>query len=141
MIPNLKIKQIKWQQTIPLRQSVLWPNKEASFCHVKDDEDATHYGVFIDNEIVCVASLYQKNNCIRLRKFATSLSYQRQGIGSVLLQHMIEQVRAANHECFWCDARETAISFYQHFGLKVEGEIFYKENVPYYKMSILLNKT
>lgn len=116
----------------------MWPNKNEAFCHVDGDEDATHYGGYINNALVCVASIYINKNSARLRKFATYKTHQGKGIGSTLLQHIINDLKINNMAYFWCDARETAIGFYQRFGLEVEGDLFYKSGVPYYKMSIAL---
>ncbi|GAM76016.1 acetyltransferase [Vibrio ishigakensis] len=134
----ISIEQISWQQTIGLRHAVLWPEKPPEFCHVEDDETGTHFGVFFDARLVCVASLFQSGNSIRLRKFATDHDYQGQGIGSALLEHMLDFAKEQGASNFWCDARESAVPFYSRFGFEPEGERFYKGQVPYFKLSVEL---
>lgn len=85
----MEIRTISWQQTMPLRHKVLWPNKPPEFCHVEGDESALHFGAFIGDKLVSVASIYISSNQARLRKFATDLVYQKQGVGSSLLKHII----------------------------------------------------
>ena len=134
----MEIKRINWHQTIPLRHQVLWPTKPPEYCHVEGDEQALHFGTYHNNKLVCVASIYSDGNKARLRKFATDESCQGQGIGSAMITHILEQLRDTTSTLFWCDARESAMSFYQRFGMEPMGERFYKEDVSYYKMQVCL---
>ncbi|PKH87167.1 GNAT family N-acetyltransferase [Colwellia sp. Bg11-28] len=134
----MEIRAISWKQTISLRQSVLWPNEPPEYCHVEGDLDASHFGVFIDGLLICVASIYLTSNSARLRKFATDTRYQNQGIGSKMLEHIIQTLRNNCIEIFWCDARESAIPFYERFGMQASSERFYKADLPYYKMEVIL---
>ena len=134
----MDIRTISWQQTIPLRHRVLWPSKPPEFCHIDGDEDGLHFGVFVNELLVCVASVYLNQNRARLRKFATDIDYQNQGIGSKMLMHIIQSSKQSKAKFFCCDARETALDFYKRFGMRVSSERFYKENVAYYKMEVAL---
>jgi predicted GNAT family N-acyltransferase len=132
----MEIRNIQWEDTLNLRHKVLWPNKDIEFCKVSGDELASHFGVYIENRLVSVASLFVENKNVRLRKFATLETFQGQGIGSQLLAHLIENSKASNAASFWCDARQSAVEFYSKFGMKVEGETFMKSGIPYCKMVI-----
>ncbi|MBU2926445.1 GNAT family N-acetyltransferase [Colwellia sp. C2M11] len=134
----MEIRNISWEQTIPLRQSVLWPNKPPEYCHVDGDHDAMHFGAFANDELVCVASVYIKSNKARLRKFATKTDCQGQGIGSQMLKFILHSLNNTVVNFFWCDARESALTFYQRFGMQPYGERFYKADVSYFKMKIAL---
>ena len=134
----MEIQRISWEKTIPLRHRILWPNKPPAFCQLEGDQDALHFGAFVDNQLVCVASVFLKKNKARLRKFATDDHYQNQGIGSKVLLHIIKYLKDLNTEYFWCDARETALSFYMRFDMYKSSERFYKSGVPYFKMEIAL---
>ncbi len=134
----MKIQRIEWQCAIPLRHRVLWPNESPEFCHVDGDSKARHFGAFVDSKLVSVASLYPNGSSIRLRKFATDTEYQGKGIGSAVLRIVLADAKQSDFSVFWCDARESAVSFYEKFGMKAEGERFFKASVPYFKMSIKL---
>ena len=136
--PNLEIRKISWQQTIPLRHSVLWPSKPPEYCYVEGDQAAMHFGVFINNELVCVASVYITSDKARLRKFATNADYQSKGIGSKMLTFILQSLKSTEASIFWCDARESALSFYQRFGMQPYGERFYKADISYFKMKVTL---
>ncbi len=134
----MEINNITWQQTIPLRQQVLWPTKPPEFCQVDGDEQALHFGAYLDNKIACVASIYIDGDIARLRKFATGEPFQGRGIGSAMISHILVQLKNINTKIFWCDARESAMSFYQRFGMKPMGKRFYKAEVSYFKMQVTL---
>jgi len=136
---NLQIKNIHWQDTLPVRHKVLWPDKDIRFCQIDGDEDAKHYAVYIDNKPVSVASLFIEQDSIQLRKFATLQAYQGKGIGTHLLQHTIKESKSMGARRFWCDARKNSKDFYSRFGMHIEGEAFIKYGRPYYKMVINLN--
>ncbi len=134
----MDIRRISWQETIPVRHQVLWPNKPPAFCEVENDETGIHFGAVIDGTLVSVASIYIEGEQARLRKYATLQEYQEQGIGSALLQAVFAYLEQHAIRTFWCDAREETIGFYQRFGMETEGERFYKSKQPYYKMSCQL---
>lgn len=132
----MNIQKVTAAEVLPIRHRVLWPDKPPSFCEVEGDACATHYGAFIGGKLVCVASVYKNDHEARLRKFATLPDYQGQGIGSKVMDHLIRDLKLAHVSYFWCDARTSALSFYQRFGLDVEGSEFQKSGVSYFKMSV-----
>lgn len=131
----MQIAPLDWTQTIPIRHRVLWPNKPPEFCHVEGDEDALHFGVHLHGELVSVISLYISGGEARFRKFATLSQHQGRGIGSALLTHVISSAQEKGITRIWCDARATAVGFYERFGMATEGELFYKSDVAYFKMA------
>ncbi|CAH0538966.1 GNAT family N-acetyltransferase [Vibrio marisflavi] len=134
----MEIRAIDLQQVLPIRHQVLWPNEPIEYCIVDGDETAEHFGAFLNNKLVCVASIYLDNTHARLRKFATLPAYQTQGIGSAMIQFIIHFLSNKQMTRFWCDARESALPFYQRFNMKEEGNRFYKNGVPYFKVSLNL---
>lgn len=132
------IKEIEYKATLAVRHRVLWPDKPVEFCLVDGDEFATHYGLYRDDVLIGVASLYESSNSVRLRKFAVDKEYQGIGFGSAILRHAIDSAKEKGASIFWCDARESAKDFYERFGLAVDGERFYKSNIPYFKMTLNL---
>lgn len=84
--------------------------------------------------LVGVASVYGDAETVRLRKFAVETEHQ--GMGTALISFVICSVQSCGASVFWCDARESTREFYERFGLSIEGERFYKSNVPYYRMSM-----
>ena len=134
----MNIRVIQWQDALPIRHKVLWPSKPALFCKVEDDELAQHYGVYIDDKLVSVASIYIDDNRARLRKFATLSEFQGQGFGSYLLTHIFNNLKEKKVTHFWCDARVESCGFYTKLGMKTKGEQFYKSDLPYIIMERFL---
>ncbi|WP_159737924.1 GNAT family N-acetyltransferase [Vibrio atypicus] len=132
----MDIREVTKTEVLPIRHIVLWPDKFPSFCEVEGDDSALHYGAFVDGKLVCVASVYNNGQEARLRKFATLPEYQGQGIGTKVIERIVRDLKRTNVSYFWCDARTSALSFYQKFGLCVEGDEFKKSNVAYFKMSV-----
>ena len=92
----MNIQSITSDETLDIRHTVLWPDKPLSFCKVEGDETAHHYGAFIDEELICVASIYITNSTARLRKFATLKNFQGKGIGRLLLNRCINFAKEQN---------------------------------------------
>jgi GNAT superfamily N-acetyltransferase len=136
----LLIRAIAAEDTYPLRQAVLWPDKPLDFVKVADDADGQHFGAFRQTELVAVISLFGPGHdapggLTRFRKFATHPDYQRQGIGSALLTHVFAEAIRLGASGIWCDARLDAAPLYQRFGMEPEGAVFYKGPIPYSRMS------
>ena len=134
----MDIRKISWDEALPIRHMVLWPNKPLLFCKVDEDETAQHYGVYAKNKLVCVASIYLNGRVARLRKFATLAEFQGQGLGSNIIMHILKELKKADVESFWCDARITASGFYKKFGMQQQGTTFIKSDIEYIKMVVSL---
>jgi len=133
---KVDVVRISWQEALPIRHQVLWPTKPESFCRIEGDEAAWHFGAFVDGELVCCASVFVSGQDARLRKFATLTSFQGKGIGSKVIETVFSELKRQHCRYFWCDARESALSFYRRLGMTETGERFYKSKEPYFKMSI-----
>lgn len=130
----MDVVSLTLEEVLPIRHRVLWPDKPVSFCRLPEDEHGKHYGVRLDNAIVCVASVFTENGKARLRKFATIEEFRGRGIGSMVLKHVVQESKKLGIKVFWFDAREEAIPFYRKFGFTTEGDRFYKSAIPYFKM-------
>jgi ribosomal protein S18 acetylase RimI-like enzyme len=134
----MDVRSIRWVEALPIRHEVLWPNKPLLFCKVDGDETAKHYGVYINDKLVSVASIYMVGCVARLRKFATLVTFQGRGIGSKLIIHILNELIQNGAESFWCDARTTAVGFYKKFGMESQGAEFIKSELSYFKMNVSL---
>lgn len=84
---------------------------------------------------MCVASIYREGEDARLRKFATLTEYQGRGIGSYVLKHIMSELKGLGVRSLWCDARATAVTFYEQLGFEISGSEFNKSSLSYYKMT------
>ena len=132
---SITIRSITPEQTYPLRHSVLWPDKPFDYVKVENDEEGHHFGAFRDEQLVAVISLFVNGNEARFRKFAARPDCQRQGIGTLLLNHVTDEAKRLGATTLWCDARLDAADFYRRFGMEAVSEVFYKGPIPYAKFS------
>lgn len=131
----ISIRSILPEQTYPLRHSVLWPDKPFDYVKVENDDEGLHVGAFLDDELVAVISLFVNGKDSRFRKFAARPDCQRQGIGTLLLNHVISEAKRLGATTLWCDARLDAADFYRRFGMEAVSNVFYKGPIPYAKFS------
>lgn len=136
--PASTIRPLAAIATYALRHAVLWPDQPAAYVHLPDDAAGRHFGAFVGEELVSVISLFTDGDEARFRKFATAPAWQGRGIGGQLLAHTLAAATASGATSIWCDARTSALAFYQRFGLGPAGPPFYKGAIPYQRLRRLL---
>mgnify|MGYP003530026727 CR=1 FL=1 len=129
-----EIRSVEVEQILHIRHQVLWPAKSPDFVKVPEDDLGNHFGLYIENKLVSVISLFADGNRIRFRKFATLQEYQNRGLGSRLLDFTIDWAREQGYREIWCDARTSAMAFYEKFGFAKFSEPFFKEEIAYFKI-------
>lgn len=130
-------------QTYPLRHQVLWPHiKLEQDCIITIDhrKEAIHLGVFIDDQLVSICSLFEMKNekfshkkQYRLRAMATHPEYRGQNAGRTLVEFAIKILQEKKYDILWCDAREVALGFYSKIGFRIEGDWYNVPNVGRHK--------
>lgn len=135
---ELELRSITAEETLPIRHKVLWPDKPPAYSMVENDAEGWHLGVFAHGELICVASVFVEGNTARLRKFATLPEHRSKGAGTAAIAHIIATLASRGITTFWCDARTSATGFYQRFGMRPEGETFFKGDTPYVRMAVQL---
>lgn len=128
---NISIEQITHELTWRLRQQVLYPDSAIRDMGMSEDEDGIHYGAFVENKLVAVASTFRQDNYVQLRKLAVDLSLQRRGVGSALLQYITDRAKESGVTRLWCNARISAADFYLRAGFKSHGDVFHRNNIDY----------
>ena len=127
------IKEITAAETFPVRHPVLRAGKPVESCRFEgDDAIATkHFGFFIDNRLIGVASLFQNDsdlfdvdNQFQLRGMAVLENHQKKGYGEDLLKHTEEVAKSQNASLIWFNARIVAVPFYEKMGYKILGASF-----------------
>lgn len=107
-----------------LRARVLRPGQAPEKSRYADDEhpDTIHLAAFSNKQCVGVATLLRENG-VRLRGMAVEPSLQNKGVGAAILRHAQQIAQAANED-LWCNARASAVGFYQKLGWVIEGNAF-----------------
>lgn len=127
------LQEIDSELCYSIRNLVLWPHKRLEDCYIDTDhsDDAFHLGAFIDNELVCIASLFKQynekfsySNQYRLRAMATLPKSQNMGVAKSLINFACDKLQREGQELLWCDARIIARQFYQKSGFSILGESY-----------------
>lgn len=134
----ITIKPISPEGTWELRWTVMWPDKDIAYVKLQDDDQGIHYGLFEDELLVSVVSLFIKGKEGQFRKFATLQEMQGKGYGTKLLGYVMEDAKSRGVQYLWCNARKNKICFYKKFGLAVEDEKCMQTGVEYAVMSKIL---
>lgn len=141
------IKEIKPEDTYPIRLQVLKTNEKYQYKYQGDfDKTTKHLGVYNTEKLIGIVTIMQnkhpdlQKNAIQLRGMAILPEFQKKGIGKLLIQE-VEKIYA-NKKIIWCNARDYAIGFYKSLGFVTFGEKFYIKNVcNHFVMYKYLNET
>jgi len=136
-----RIQTIPPEATLDLRQRVLWPEKALAELVLPEDQDALHFGAYIGQALVGVASFFPDGVTVRLRKFAIDPAHQGQGIGRALVAAAANDLSEKGFAEIWCDARVTACGFYKQLGFEISGHSFDKQGVLYRRAHLALNQS
>lgn len=130
----MKIKPISAKETWQLRQKVMWPDEAIDYVKLPQDELGYHYGLFIDDVLTAVVSLFVNGQEAQFRKLATEVSAQGNGYGTTLLTHLMREAKTLNVKRIWCNARSDKTTFYHKFDLKETAQTFIKNGQSYIVM-------
>jgi GNAT superfamily N-acetyltransferase len=128
---NSKIIQITSKETLPIRHQVMWPTKPLDYVKLNNDDKGLHYGLFLDNTLISIVSLFIKDEEAQFRKFATLENYQGKGYGSLLLNEIIQVAGKKSLKRIWCNARSSKMDYYKKFGMVVTDSTFRKGGLDY----------
>lgn len=135
---EIRIIKLEACQTWQLRQRVMWPDRPLEDSMLDDDEAGLHYGLAEDGEVVSVISLFEREQEVQLRKFATLAEKQKKGYGSALFAHCLKECEKKGIKAVWCNARSEKTAFYRRFGLSETGERFSRNGREYLIMRLVL---
>lgn len=136
----MNIRQITAADTLQLRRDVLYPNESLEAVMVEHDQDGWHFGVYDHGQLVTVVSLFPGRNSAQFRKLATLSAAQGKGYGKAILAHLANVCKQERIKLLWCNARDTAVSFYEKLGYIKKGDYFMKGGIRYIKMELSLEQ-
>jgi predicted GNAT family N-acyltransferase len=134
----LEIRKIKAEDTWPVRHRVMWPNQPFDFVKVNEDSQGIHYGLFVDNELVSIVSLFLKDGKAQFRKFATEVPHQGKGYGTILLNNLLKETERLQVSSLWCNARTEKAGFYERFGFQKTNSTYVKGGIEFVVMEKVL---
>ena len=127
----MEILEIKAEDTWKIRHQVMWPDRDIEYVILPKDQIGRHFGIFIQEELISVISLFIENREAQFRKFATLQKYQGKGYGTQLLGFVFDQTIDYQVNMIWCNARADKTYFYQKFGMRETDNTFVKGGIDY----------
>ena len=153
---GVQIVRITTEDTYKLRHEVLWPNASLLDVQLSIDSVSIHLGAFAHGEcnasenrtpigVITIhvsrsedksASAESSSETLeaQFRKVAVAPEWRGRGIGSKLVEQAGAVASDAAAQSLWCDARTSALSFYERLGMRTEGSSFMRKGVEYVKM-------
>ena len=129
----MKIKKISSIETYTVRHEVLRKGKPIETCQFKgdDDDNTTHFGLFLENKLVGIISIFKENNTLfpesnqfQIRGMAVLEEFQGKGLGAELVKKAENYCINLNTDLIWFNARENAVPFYKKLDYKIMGDSF-----------------
>lgn len=112
----------------------MYPQLSLEEVRLADDEAGEHLGLYKEQLLVTVISLFERQGQVQFRKFATLPQFQRKGYGTTLLQHVFHLAQEKNASSIWCNARLTAVELYRRFGMRPLGSTWLQHGHQFIKM-------
>jgi len=123
------------QQAFNIRREVFVIEQMVSETEEYDQEDiSTHFIAMYDGLPVGTARYRTTPNGIKLERFAILKSFRSRGVGSAILQHMLQEL-STFEGLIYLHAQLTAMGLYSKFGFEAIGEQFDEAGIQHYKMT------
>ncbi len=107
-----------------------------------DGQDYSAYHLYDKKEgqIISYARLYESKEYCYIGRVLTSISVRREGYGIHLMNEAIKQCKLLYpNKDIVISAQEYLLKFYGDFGFVAEGERYFEDNLPHFKMRIKLS--
>ncbi|MDR2949024.1 MAG: GNAT family N-acetyltransferase [Dysgonomonas sp.] len=131
------ISEAPYEEVLAMRQQVMYPDKSIEFVKLPDDDMGLHIGVYENEELMSVMSVFLHGREVQFRKLATRTDMQRKGYASALMQWLTDYANDMKFDRLWCNARTNATGFYKKFGYKETDKSFVQNGYDY----IIMEKT
>lgn len=136
---EVRIEQIRFDLTWHIRHEVMYPDLPFDSIKLENDQEGTHFGLYANEQLTSVVSLFSKNDVYQFRKFATIVAAQGKGYGALLLNHILSYAKDAGAKKIWCNARVSAAGFYSKFGFVATSKTSVSQGIDFVIMELQLN--
>jgi predicted GNAT family N-acyltransferase len=131
MPPEIPCRRVAVAEILPLRHRILRPGLPFETARFDGDDDpgTRHYAAVSAGAPVACLSLmtseWEGRPAWQLRGMATDSGEQGRGLGRQLLELAVSEAASDHPERgFWCNARASAVGFYERLGWRVVSEPF-----------------
>ena len=136
-----ELDSIELYEILKLRAEVFVIEQDCNYLDL-DGQDYSAYHLYDKKEgqIISYARLYESKEYCHIGRVLTSISVRREGYGIHLMNEAINQCKLLYpNKDIVISAQEYLLKFYRDFGFVVEGERYFEDNLPHFKMRIKLS--
>lgn len=138
----------EYKQAIQLRYRLFYAEHglEIESVLTPREQSAKHFVVLSleQTTVLAYGQLYKKNNNeYQIFQMVVEPSYQRQGLGSIVLEKLIQAAICNTDALITLSARTAYAEFYRKFGFETEGSVFPSSStgLPHIKMTRQCTRT
>jgi len=133
------VEQIFPALTWRIRHIAMYPEHPLDFVKLTNDFEGIHFGIYVDYELTGVVSLFTQVDVGQFRKLAVLPEAQHQGLGTQLMEYLIDFCKVQKLTKLWCNARVNAKEFYTKFGFHETDRTYTAEGVDFVIMELIIN--
>ena len=130
------VEQIFPSLTWRIRHITMYPDRPFDFVKLENDFDGIHFGIYVDYELTGVVSLFIENDVGQFRKLAVLPQAQHKGIGSLLMDYLIDFCKVQKLTKLWCNARVNSKEFYTKFGFQETYQTYSAAGFDFVRMEL-----
>lgn len=120
------IRQRVFIDELGIASELEWDNQE---------DNAQYILIYGDRKPIASGRLLDTG---QIGRMAVLPGYRGQGVGTMLLQALVDLGGADGFNQLWCTAQTSAQGFYQKYGFSPEGEVFVAASISHIKMILTL---
>ena len=136
----MRVVEVEAADTYHLRRRVLLVPPRPLALEGDELPGTFHLAAYDDDRMVGVATFTATDEGVQLRGMAVDPALQGTGVGRLLVEAGVERLRTAGVTRMWCNARDTAVPFYERLGWTATGPGFMhaESGLPHTPMELLL---
>jgi len=138
-LPEVAVRTAALSEILQLRHDLLRPGMPLEASRQPQDllPETWHCAAFVEEVAVSCASVsrsdFEGKPAWRLRGMATDPEWQGRGCGALLLREVCRRVFERGDDVLWCNARTSALGFYEKCSfVTVGGEFVTELGIPHY---------
>ncbi len=132
------VEQIFPSLTWRIRHITMYPDQPYDFVKLENDFDGIHFGIYVDYELTGVVSLFINEGVGQFRKLAVLPNAQNQGLGTQLMNYLVDFCKVQKLTKLWCNARVNSKEFYIKFGFHETDQTYTAAGFDFVKMELEL---
>jgi predicted GNAT family N-acyltransferase len=136
-IIHFENKQLEFKELsrdIRYKVFVVEQNVPESIEYDEYEDECRHYLLFADNIAVATCRWRTTEKGVKLERFAVLKDYRGKGLGSKLVQHILDEVKSIGKPIY-LHAQEVVIPFYEKLGFKIYGDVFIEADIRHFLMN------